>query len=702
MSRGGMLSVMAVAALGAAGGGRASAQQPPPDSVVPIEPIEVRVLRSTIGGGNPSPVSLAVGPELTRGKPVAFLEEALRAIPGVQIQNRFNLAVGERLAVRGFGSRAQFGVRGIRVLVDGIPATLPDGQATIDHLDLAGLGRVEALRGPAGALYGNAAGGVLHFRTLDPRLVPASVGVRTTAGSHGLLTVAGTATGTAGDVGYRIGFSRLTYDGFRGDSTTAALDDTYSHAERSVLNGTLTLPTAGGTLRLVANGVDLDAQNPGSLPTVNLDAGDLRAWNNNVTNGTGKQVRQGQLGATWTGPTAGAQAEISAWGVRREFENPIPGDVIGVDRNAGGVRALLSGSSPRTDATLSWGFGFELELQRDDRREWANTGGTKGALRLDQAERVTGTGLFAQGRLDLARGVSALAGVRYDRVAFGVTDRFTVSPGDPDDSAERSMDAVTPSIGLVARAGGRWELFGSVASSFETPTTTELGNQPTGAGGFNPDLDPQRGLTFEGGVRGSFNDLWSGEITLFHTKLTDELVPFQLTADRDYYQNAGESHHTGWEVALDGRPLPGATVRVAYTRVDARFDVFTTDGGDDYSGNRVPGLAPNRVDALVILERGSGFLELRGLFQDEVPVNDSNVDGAGLPIAAESYFVADVTAGLQDLRLGEMTVSPFVGVANLFDRAYVSSVVVNAFGGRFYEPGPPRTYRVGLGVGWGR
>ena len=679
----------------ATGPSTVAAMRQEPDSVVRIEPILVRVLGSTIGTRGAAPISVLAGPELTRGTAGAFIEEALRAVPGLQVHNRFNFAVGERIAIRGFGARSQFGVRGIRVLVDGIPATLPDGQATLDHLDLGGLGRVEILRGPNAALYGNAAGGVLHFRTVDPALVPASIGIRSTSGTHGLWTLQGTATGTTGTAGYRVGFSRTEFDGFRRDPI-ADDDSFYGSAVRSVLNGTLTVPLGEGTLRIVANGMDLDAENPGSLNEAVLGEDNRAAHTFNVISGTRKDARQGQLGASWSGFLGETSAEFALWGIRRELFNPIPGRVIDLKRNAGGLRTLYQRTRQLEGAVLSLGAGFEAELQSDDRKNFGNSGGEATDLRLDQQESVRGTGVFVQGRLDIGSALSFLAGLRYDNIRFSVEDDYLVD-GNPDDSGERTMDAVSPSVGMVVAASDDIEIFGSIASSFETPTTTELANQPSGAGGFNPALEPQTGFTVEGGARATVADRWGIELSIFRTILNQSLVPFEVPSDpgRTYYRNAGEARHTGWELSLDGSVAPGLSIRVAYTDIDAEFVTFQTDT-EDYSGNKVPGLAPRRFDGLVIFDRGAGFFEIRTLWQDKVPVDD------GGQFFSPSYLLAEVRVGLDELTVGRIEVAPFIAVANIFDTTYNASVVPNAFGGRYFEPGPARTYRVGLGVTWGR
>jgi iron complex outermembrane receptor protein len=662
-----------------------------PDSVIQISPILVRVLNSTIETRAPFAISVVQGRELTRGNAPSFLTDVLRAVPGVQLQNRFNFSQGERLSVRGFGPRAQFGVRGVRVLVDGIPATLPDGQATLDHLDLAGMGRVEALRGPAAALYGNAAGGVLHFQTQEPSAGRVATTLRSAAGSHGLRTQGFAVSGTADGVGYRVGYTRLTYDGFRTDPV-ANDGSVYGSATRHVFNATASLPALGGTLRLTANGVDLDAENPGSIAQAVLDAGERAAHTGNVGMRTSKDVRQGQLGAAWNGRVGSSDLDLAVWGIDRDLFNPIPFRVVDLRRQATGLRTLVRHQFRGERASLSVGGGAEVELQFDNRWNYGNSGGEPTDLRLDQHERVRGAGIFVQARADLGTKVSLLAGLRYDDVAFSVEDDFVVAGSDPDDSGSRSMDAVSPSLGVVVAATDRVELFASIARSFETPTTTELANSAAGTGGFNPDLQPQIGRTFEGGLRANLAQRWAGEITVFRTDLRDGLVPAEVV-DRTYYRNAAEAYHQGWELALDGKPSRYTSVRLAYTDVDARFEDFQPSG-EDYSGNRIPGLAPRRLDLVATLG-GSGtgrFVEIRSQWIDAIPVDDAGTT------ESPSYALLDLRLGLEDVAIGGARVSPFLGVSNVLDSRYNSSVVPNAFGGRYFEPGPGRTLMLGADV----
>jgi iron complex outermembrane recepter protein len=669
--------------------------QTPSDTVAHVlRPILVRVPGSAFALGAPRPIATLAGEDVRGARAGVFLEEAINALPGVQIQNRYNFAVGERLAVRGFGGRAQFGVRGVRVLIDGVPATLADGQTTLDHLDVATLGRVEALRGPAASLYGNAAGGVLHFQTRLPPPERVRPEIFTLSGSNGLLQLRGTAAGSAGGVGYLVSAARIEYAGFRtnplGDD-----DDTYGAATRNSVNATLHLPGGPGRLRASINWLDLAAENPGSLSQALLDEGDRQAFTNNVRQLTRKDVQQSQLGLSWDGPLGSSRVEVAGYGLLRSVDNPIPSDIIHVDRHAYGGRALLEAPLRLAGVNVAAGGGVELDLQTDDRQNYANAAGSRGPLRLDQLERVRAAGVFGYLRVPLAANADASAGVRYDDFHFRATDRF-VSATDPDDSGSRGMSALSPSVGVTIRPADRLELFGTVSTSFETPSTTELANRPEGAGGFNPELEPQRGTTYEAGIRSVLGRGTSLELTAHHTALQDELVPFEVEGvpGRTYYSNAGRSTHRGFEVALGAAGRHGVSARAAYSYLDATFRTYSR-GGTSFDGNRIPGIAPHSLDGVARWAPGRWFAELRGLYRGAVTADDAN------SAEAPAYFLVDLRAGAEPIRAGGFELAPVAGVNNVLDRRYVAAVAVNAFGSRFFEPGPPRSAYVGLRVGGG-
>lgn len=672
--------------------GPALAQTEERDTVT-LAPVVVSVLRSPVPLDRlPFAASVIAGPDLAEGTAGLFIEEALHALPGVRVQNRYNASVGERISIRGFGARSQFGVRGIKILVDGIPATLPDGQTTLDHLDVGSLGRVEVLRGPAAALYGNGAGGVILFRSAAPYQGGYRQEATVVAGSDGLLRLQATGSGTAGTIGFRASVGRSVFDGFR-DNVSGSGEDPYSRAGRTTLNAALTTPAGGGTLTLQLSGLNLDALNPGSLPAELFDEGSNQAWGFNVARKTRKDVRQGQAGVSWSGPLGGLDGVFSAYGVRRELDNPIPTRVIDLKRNGGGVRAAVGrawggGSRPgRVD------FGVEGEFQGDDRRNYANQAGEAGDLQVDQQESVRALAVFGQLRLPLGSRLEAMGALRVDRFNFEADDRL-VAAGNPDDSGDRAMGGISPSFGLHLDLGDHG-VFASVARSFETPTTTELANQPDRAGGFNPGLEPQQGWTVEGGIRGSLGRRAVYDAAAFNTTLTNQLVPFEVPAapGRRFYRNAGRSQVRGFEISTRTELSSLLTARLAYGYVDARFDEFTV-GDNSFDGNRIPGLAPHRLEGALRIGDEVWFGELRLEARGEVPANDANDS------SADGFSLVELRFGATGVRAGNLRLSPFAAVTNVTGVRYASSVVVNAFGGRYFEPGPDRGGYVGLSLAW--
>ncbi len=681
---------------------------PQVSDTIPLAPIEVRLLRTPIlQDAAPLPISALAGRDLQRGRSGFFLGDALQLLPGVQVQNRFNPAVGERVAIRGFGARANFGLRGIRVVVDGIPATLPDGQSSLDHLDIGSLGRVEALRGPASALFGNAAGGVLSFTSRAPATVPLETEVMGVTGSDGLWRGQLTASGTVDNTGYLVTVSGQRWDGYRtiapGSARIDTLGTSYGGADRLGFNARVTTPLAGGEFSLTANVLDLDAESPGSKGD-DFGSDVYREINDTYLRfRTGKTLKQQQVGARWAGLLGDAlEADFSVYGVHRTINNPIPADIIDLSRKGGGFRAQLGNTVSAGSADFNWQGGFEYDLQNDDRSEISVPFGlgqpAPGAEPFqDQTEDVRSASVFLQGTLELPGGAVVLAGLRYDDHDFTVDDHVPVTDDNPDDSGGRRMDAFSPSIGASIPAGPL-NVFASIGTVFETPGTSELGNRPGGAGGFSPDLDPMTGESYELGIRGTLGSTAAFEVTTYQTNLRNEFVPFGIEGfpDRAFFRNSGESRHRGLEATLSAASSDGL-VRgdVTYTHIDAQFEQFTNLGGDDLSGNQVPGVSPNRGLAVVRLSPGRAWVEIAGTYVDEVPVDDDNT------VTAPSYFLVDLRAGLDELELGNMNLSPWLAITNAFNQDYIAAVSLNHSRGRFFEPGPDLSLQIGFRASWG-
>ncbi len=662
----------------------------PADTAIPLAPIQVTVLRT------PLPLTetpYAVTVERPAGPgPGLTLAESLGRVPGLQVDNRYNFSLGDRISVRGQGARAQFGVRGVQVLVDGIPATLPDGQTSLSHVDPRRIQRAEVVRGPASSQWGNAAGGVIQLETGDAPATGATGGATLLVGSHGLSHLGGEAGWGQPGWGVEAAVSRLAYDGFRAYS---AADKRFGSA-RAVWRG------AGSTLRVVAHGVSYDADNPGSLPADLLAADPRQAYSGNVAQGTGETARQAEVGVTWVrnfGEPGGDVLEVTGWALRRDVDNPIPPVIIDLGRVAAGVRASVRGALGLGDRTGRWVLGLDAGGQWDDRVNWENNGGERAGRVLDQAETVTSVSPFAEASIPVAGPFSVLAGLRWDRHVFTADDRlFRLAVTTTDDSGSRVMSALSPSLGLTAELGAV-SVYGNVASSFETPTTTELVNRPDGGRGFNPELEPQRARSLEVGLRARVAGRIRLNVAAYRMAIRDALVPFEVPTapGRTYFRNAGSAVHRGLELDAWAGLGAGVSARLGYAWTDARFDRFTTADGD-WSGNRVPGVAPHRVTGAVEwvatgLAEGAR-VSMEGRWVDAVPADDAN------NAAAPSYTLLDLRAASPALSVAGGELSLFGGVDNVLDESYVAAVTVNAFGGRYYEPGPGRAAYLGVRLGY--
>ena len=665
--------------------------QTPPDTVIPLPGVEVSVTR----GARPAervPLALTVVDKqaIQRARPGISPDEALAGVPGLLIANRHNFSLGPRLSIRGFGARAAFGVRGVRVLVDGIPLTMADGQANLNNLDLGTAGRIEVIRGAASALYGNAAGGVVAVETENPPDAALAGEAELVVGDYGsgsadnLRRMQLKTGGRFARGDWLASVSRLDLDGYRAHSSAQTTH--FNGRVRRLLND-------DGTTRLafVLNAADAPvAQNPGSLP---LDSARLRprnAWPANVRTRSGEATRQVQAGATLSRQTEDVRWDASLYGLVRDVENPLPFAWIDLERRAGGARFSMRRGLEMAGRETFWTIGGDVEAQRDLRREFANDGGAPGDdPRKDQVDGVRSVGPFVQAELPLSRQVELLAGLRFDAVRFRTDDRLLA---DGDASGGRTLHAWSPMVGVAVLPRAGWTLWANVTTAFQTPTTTELINAPPAPGepccpgGFNATLEPQRARGAEVGSRLRVGRATAFELVGYTLRVRDELVPYQVpeAPGREFFRNLGRSRHTGIEASVHVALTAALAASLAWTWSD--FVVAEDGSGRGHEGNRLPGVPEHQLRGLLALRgpaRTFGELEARHL--GRMFVDDAN--SAATPAAT-----------IVDLRLGRDAggVRPFVGITNVFDRAWYSSVVINANGGRFYEPAPGRAYYVGL------
>ena len=648
-------------------------------------PAALAAVRITALGGSLSPsrvpyaVTVVVPADAARLRAPLALDDALRGVPGLAVDNRYNIALGERITIRGFGARTQFGVRGVHVDVDGVPATMPDGQTTLSHVDPASIGSSEVLRGPASSLYGNAAGGVVRLTTLSPLQLGNDIRLATSVAERGTITTRGSVSGVAGGWGGGARISSLDYRGFR------------VHSDARDLRGGGQLVHAGNrdTLRLTLATVDYDADNPGGLTDSASVAAPHTASATNLRYRTGEKGSHRQTGIAWRRSLASWSLDASGWGLSRHLVNPIPLRIIDLKRRAAGARLAIAHGG--ADDRVSLGAGIEHGSQWDDRRSFSSQDGARGAIALDQNERVASDGAFMRTALALTSSVTALASLRADHITFKVDDDL-VTATDPDDGGSRTMSALSPSVGVAWALTPRFSTYANVATAFETPTTTELANRPNGAGGMNPALAPQHVVATEAGVRAPLGSFGSATVALFDARIRDALVPFEVPTapGRQFYRNASRTRQSGVEASATALLQSWALARVAATLVNARF-AATDPAAGLVAGRRIPGVAPFRTD--VSLTAGAGGplrAELLAATQSRTPADDANTAWA------PGFTVVDLNAGLAPRGIGGVAVAASASLSNIFNRRYDTSVVPNAARGRFFEPGPGRTLTLTL------
>ena len=664
----------------------ASAQDNPAVSVDDLEEIVVQATRmSRPLDSVPAAISVVNQAQIQLGRQQLGLDEALNRVPGVFMQNRYNFAQDLRVSIRGFGARSAFGIRGVKILVDGIPETLPDGQGQVDSIDLGAAQQIEVLRGPSSSYYGNASGGVISVTSERGPETPFA-NLRFSAGEYGAQKFQAKTGGQTERVNYFVSFSDSQIDGYREHSET----------ENTQLSGRLEFDLGDrGSLLAVANYTDQPVSNdPGGINIAQAQADPRSARDRNLSFDGGEALEQTRLGFVYTLPVGeGSELQVRNYYVSRDFNNRLPffgGGAVDLQRffAGGGISYTQQGSlGGRPNRVV---VGLDYDDQDDHRRRFNNDMGVLGALSLDQDEHVTSTGLFIQDELSISDDVRLSFGVRVDQVEFDVGDRFL---GNGDDSGVRKLDDVSPMIGLLANLSPDVTVYGTYSTSFETPTTTEFAN-PSGAGGFNPLLEPQAATNLEVGLRGGVGSRTRYELAVFDIGVEDELIPYEIPSSpgRDFFANAGRSNRTGLEATLISQPTDRIGVTLSYTYADFTFADFLDDNGNDYSGNRIPGTVEQLVFAELSYRHPAGWFGAL----DALHVGDQFANNAN-SVADGAYTLSNLRLGF-DANRGGATFSPFVGVNNLFDQSYNSNIRLNAFGRRYYEPGPGRNIYAGVAV----
>ncbi len=633
------------------------------------------------------------------------ISESLNRVPGTVVQNRETYSQEQSLVIRGFGARSQFGVRGVKLIADGIPASTPDGQGGTGLFDLATAKRIEVLRGAFSALYGNHSGGVVQVFTEDGPAQP-TLGLSLAAGSYGTRRETLKFGGDAGIVNYVGSVSRLETDGYR----------QWSEATKDQANVKLRIRAGEkSTVTLIGNYLDQrNNQDPLGLTAAQVSADRRQAQPAALTFQTRRNLDNMQAGVVFDTALSDADSlRAIVYGGKRSNEQYLALAANGVsafDRDFQGTGLRWTHRA----GALTLTAGGDYERAQDLRQGFANSGGTKGALSRDEINTVYQAGAYAQAQWDVSKTLSLSGGLRYTRVGFSSEDHF-INATNPDDSGKAKHSAWTPTIGAVFKLTPTLNLYANAGRSFETPTFIELAYQPAPASGLHFALQPSRSNQYEVGLKAYLTNDIKANLALFKIDTRNEIVINTNAGGRATYQNAGDTERRGIELAIDGPLGAGFNGTFAATWIDAKFrDGFSSCGGVTppcnaasqiavNSGNTIPGIPRFSIyGELTWAYQPLGFsTALEGRWNGKAEVNDANrtvrADAPADPVAA--YFVAGLRAGFEQ-KLGNLKLSEFVRIDNLFDKKYIGAIYVNDQNGRYYAPAPERNYLVGLNASY--
>ncbi|EMN0241511.1 TPA: TonB-dependent receptor [Klebsiella pneumoniae] len=654
----------------------------------------------------PAAVSVVNGDEMRQAAPRVNLSESLGAVPGLQVQNRQNYAQDLQLSIRGFGSRSTYGVRGLRIYVDGIPATMPDGQGQTSNIDIGSVDTIEVLRGPFSALYGNSSGGVINV-TSQTGTQPPTVEASSYYGSFGTWHYGMKATGAvgdgshAGDVDYTVSTNRFTTHGYRD----------HSGARKNLANARLGVRINDvSKLTLLLNSVDIKANDAGGLTADEWRDNPRQSPRGDQYN-TRKNTRQTQAGLRYERQLS-AQDDLSVMMYAGERETTqfqsIPrapqlkpshaGGVIDLTRHYQGIDTRLTHRGELlVPVTLTAGLDYENMSERRKGYEnfvmvnGAPQYGEQGALRRNERNLMWNVDPYLQTQWQLTDKLSLDAGVRYSSVWFDSNDYY-ITPGNGDDSGDASYHKWLPAGSLKYALTDAWNVYLSAGRGFETPTINELSYRSDNQSGLNFGLKPSTNDTVE---IGSKTRIGNGLFTaaLFQTNTDNEIVVDSSSGGRTSYKNAGKTRRQGMELGLDQQFGESWRLKAAWTWLDA---TYRTNVCDDAScnGNRIPGIARNMGYASFGYQPEQGWYAGSDIrYMSDIMANDENT------AKAPSWTVVGLTAGYK-WSYGRMDMDLFGRIDNLFDREYVGSVIVNESNGRYYEPAPGRNYGIGLNLAW--
>jgi iron complex outermembrane recepter protein len=646
----------------------------------------------------PAAITSVSGDQLRNDALGVNLADDVASVPGLLARNRNNYAQDQQVSIRGIGANSAFGIRGVRVYQDGIPATGPDGQGQVSQFNLDSASRVEILRGPFSALYGNSSGGVIQLFTAEGK-GPLQLRSGVAYGSFDNLRASLNAQGSVGALGYNLDYSHFQVDGFRDHS--AAKNDSFNGKVNYSFN-------EANKLALIANVVARpNAQDPLGL-TPQAFAADPESTDASATRfNTRKSLQQQQVGLIYDLTINDQQSvRVLGYGGHRIVQQflAIPsatqaaagsaGGVVGLNRQYGGADARWSWKGDLFDRPMNWVVGASYDNQNELRRGYNNfvgpTLGVQGLIRRNENNIVHNIDEYAQGTWDFASMWSVMVGVRRSDVKFTSNDHY-ITATNGDDSGGISYGATSPVAGLIFKPADWVRLYASFGQGFQTPLGSELAYRPDGTSGLNFDLRPARSNNTELGVKIDIDPDITASFAVFQALTRQEIVVDTNIGGRSTYQNSGRTRRQGAEYSLNYRLAPDWHFQLAYTYVDAHYsDAYLTCVAAPCAtptvlvaaGNRLPGVPRNNVYAQLRWGADLGWhASANAQYVSNVAVNDVN------SVYAPAYAVAGLDGGY-GVELHRFKVNAFLRLNNLLNRRYVGSVIVDDGNSRYFEPGP--------------
>lgn len=646
------------------------------DTLAPtlLRPVEVTATRFT-GTDLQTPYGLSAlnKTQLQAGQQQLSPAEFLAMVPGVFFMNADNFAQDLRVSIRGVGARSAFGIRGVKIIVDELPETTPDGQGQIDNLDPGHLERLEVIRGPASGLYGNASGGVLSFRTEEaPERPFVQLGAR--FGSFDYQQYQLKTGGRSGRWQYLANVTHVRVEGFRQQSrmrnTLVNLKIRRQINERN--NLTLIGNFAGSPI----------AEDAGALTKIQADTLPTQARDVNRQFHAGESVFQGRLGLLSDSRlSANSRLKARIFHTIRDFENNLAFNADGIvmfrrNFSGAGIGYLLDTKPGRVGWQLH--TGIDLERQADLRKRFANLDGQRGNLSFEQLETYRNAGFFVLNQFQFGSKWALTANARLDLIQVKAEDHFLQNG---DDSGSFQRQNVSPVLGLRYSPSASANLYANLSTAFDMPALSELSANPDGGGGLNTRLLPQRTIGGEAGLKGLVKNILRYEATFFYAETRNELVPYELAnmPGRTFYQNSGRTSRQGTELSLVWLAGGGIQLSANYTLAAYRYVDFTS-GANNFDGKRIPGL-PEQTGALEVryTHRKGPFAFLNTRYVGALYADDANT--TEIP----AFWLLNLRGGWP-FQLGNVLIEPSVGLNNLADTRYFGNIRINAFGGRHYEP----------------